>query len=92
MSIKKGDLINITYVPNSRNDVRGISSDSTTYFTLRDYNQYEKKYQIPGFWVLNFVLITPIWIVIILKYYPHEYVAVKRRHKEKLKKLQSTRK
>ena len=85
--IQEGDRITLTYVPNSRNDVRGISSDAKVYFTLSDYNAYTKKFHIPGLLMTNFVLLTPIWLWIMLSYYPHEYVAVKQKHKERIAKM-----
>lgn len=87
--IQKGDWVTITYVPNSRNDVRGISSEDKVYFILSDYNEYNKKFHIPVLLMFNFVLLTPIWIYVFLWYYPHEYLTVKRRHKERINKMKA---
>ena len=85
--IQEGDRITLTYVPNSRNDVCGISSHAKVYFTLSDYNAYTQRFHVLGLLITNFVLLTPIWIWIMLCYYPHEYVAVKQKHKERIAKM-----
>ena len=94
--IKEGDIVTVEYLPSETYKdcylVCALSKEDTIYYSLQDFNQKQMQARILITLILVLSINTIMWMYCGLKYYPHEYVTVKRRHKEKLKKLQSKRK
>ncbi|MGM9681016.1 MAG: hypothetical protein ACI3XR_05875 [Eubacteriales bacterium] len=85
--ITEGEVITVVYVPSETYKgvfpICALSSADTVYFTLYDYNHDQLCARILIILIVAVCYNILLWMYTLLKYYPHEYAAVKERFKKK---------